>query len=62
MIPIDIQVTCAKVKVKALFLAQCLRSSNDSEIWAFLPFDDDNVVFYSYLIMFSSALYKVLNS
>ena len=39
-----------------------LRSSNDSEILAFLPFDHDNVFFYSYLIMFSSALYKVLNS
>ena len=39
-----------------------LRSSNDSEILALLPFDHDNVVFYSYLIMLSSALYKVLNS
>ena len=27
-----------------------LRSSNDSEILALLPFDHDNVVFYSYLI------------
>ena len=59
MIPIDFQVTCTKVEVKPLFRAQCLWSSNDSEILAFLPFDHDNVVFYSYLIMFSSALYEV---
>ena len=52
VIPIDFQVTCSKVKVKLLFSAQCLRSSNDSEILAFLLFDHDNVVFYSYLIMF----------
>ena len=33
-----------------------------SEILAFLPCEYDNVIFYSYLIMFSSALCKVPNT